>query len=448
VLRDQSSRRDAWTARLVWGIWAALTVAAIGLILALGTDMPFWDDWSDMVSFYAGVLPVDAGTLWLPHNEHHIPLSRLILMGLARATDHDLRAGAVFNAVALSAASALLLRSARNVDGRLRLADCALPLLLLHWGQYVTILWSYQVHAALLVLIASALLALLSRRPDPPPPRSIIAFGTGLLTLPLCQAAGIALAPLLAAWCGVVGVLGLRSPEPARRRAGWAALALAAAAIVLAALAYVPPRWETAGDPTRVLWWSAVMLSTAFGMTERVSPFALVLLPVVAATLMLATGALLLHVIRTQPRERLRAVGLGLFLLAFLGLALGIAWGRRDMALSNRYPVLAAPFFCAVYLSWRRYGPGRSGGLVCAAMCALLVMLAPWNAAAGLDFARHRAEIASAFERDVYAGVPMEGLVSRYVPELHHARVTLRRGLVNLRNAEIGVFRHIVGGPR
>ena len=65
-----------------------------------------------------------------------------------------------------------------------------------------------------------------------------------------------------------------------------------------------------------------------------------------------------------------------------------------------------------------------------------------------LDFARHRAEIASAFERDVYAGVPMEGLVSRYVPELHHARVTLRRGLVNLRNAEIGVFRHIVGGPR
>jgi hypothetical protein len=67
---------------------------------------------------------------------------------------------------------------------------------------------------------------------------------------------------------------------------------------------------------------------------------------------------------------------------------------------------------------------------------------------AGLGFARHRAGIAAAFERDVQAGVPIEGLVSRYVPELHHARITLRRGLLSLRDAGIGVFGQIAGGRR
>src|SRR5262245_61536086 len=108
--------------------------------------------------------------------------------------------------------------------------------------------------------------------------------------------------------------------------------------IALAAVAYAPPHFETTRDPVRVAWGSAVMLSTAFGVTEKNPPTTL-LLPALTAALLLSTGVLLLRTWRTQPGERLRALGLGLF----------------------------SPMMSALLLVWRLYGPGRSGALVCAA---------------------------------------------------------------------------------
>ena len=425
----------------MWGVWAALTVATIGLVLARGVDVPYMDEWGDILPVYAGVRPLDVDWLWKPHFEHRVPLSRLILLGLGYATDFDFRAGAVFNALALSAASAFLLRVVRGVNGRLQLADCALPLLLLGWSQYMTLLWSYQVHATLLVLFVSALLALLMRHPETPSMRVIVTFGACLLALPLCQAAGVALAPVLALWCVVVGVGDLRSSETGRRLRGWVALAFAAAAVVLAAVTYLPPSFSTSGDPLRVLWWSEVMLSTGFGMTERQSLLPTLLLPVATAALMLATGVLLLRVMRAQPPERLRALGLGLFLLAFQALAIGIGWGRQAGALGNRYPVLAAPCLCAVYLVWRRYGPGRSGALVCAALCATLVLLMPWNTAGALRFARTHGEKAAAFERDVRSGMPVDELAARYTRVYHPRKGVLRKFLRMMHDAELSAFR-------
>ena len=91
---------------------------------------------------------------------------------------------------------------------------------------------------------------------------------------------------------------------------------------------------------------------------------------------------------------------------------------------------------------WRRYGPGRSGAWVCAALCATLVVLTPWNTQAGLAFARKRSETAAAFERDVQGGVPVRRMLNRYVPEVHHASRTLRQGLEYMLEARVGVFRH------
>jgi hypothetical protein len=308
----------------------------------------------------------------------------------------------------------------------------------------MTLLWSYQVHAALLALFACALLTLILSSPEPPSARATLTYGSCLLSLPLCQAGGIALAPALAAWLALVGVLAIRSTR-ARRGVGWVALVLAGSAVALAAVAYVDPRFETSGDPARVTWWSAVMLSTAFGMTEREAPFTW-LLPAATAALLLATGVLVVRVLWVRPGERLRALGLGLFLAAFLGLALGIGWGRHEHSLSTRYPVLAAPLACALYLAWRRYGPGRSGAWVCAGMCAAVAALTPWNTTNALRFARKQDELVTAFERDARAGAPVERLVSKYVPAVQHQERVFRRGLVQMRDAGIGVFRTIRQG--
>jgi hypothetical protein len=71
----------------------------------------------------------------------------------------------------------------------------------------------------------------------------------------------------------------------------------------------------------------------------------------------------------------------------------------------------------------------------------VLVALTPWNVVEGLGFARKRAEIAASFESDVRSGVPVEELVARYVPVLHHVKRTLRKGLIDLRAAQVGMFR-------
>jgi alkaline phosphatase D len=59
VLRDRSSRRDAWIPRLEWGVWAALTVATLGLVLVRGVDVPYMDEWGDIIPLYARVRPPD-----------------------------------------------------------------------------------------------------------------------------------------------------------------------------------------------------------------------------------------------------------------------------------------------------------------------------------------------------------------------------------------------------
>jgi len=127
--------------------------------------------------------------------------------------------------------------------------------------------------------------------------------------------------------------------------------------------------------------------------------------------------------------------------VAFLGLSIAIAWGRREGSLSNRYPVLAAPMMSALLLVWRLYGPGRSGALVCAATCVLLVLLLPGNTATAFDFARRQGEAFASGERDVRAGVPVRELVSRYVPALTYRSLALHRGPLDMKSAQIGVFR-------
>ena len=81
---------------LVWTVWATMLAAALLLVARFGNNVPSWDEW-DMVPTLTGHQPVTAEWLWSQHNEHRVPLPRLVLLAINRLGGPDFRIGQYLN---------------------------------------------------------------------------------------------------------------------------------------------------------------------------------------------------------------------------------------------------------------------------------------------------------------------------------------------------------------
>src|SRR5215469_2144611 len=151
-----SARR--WVPRIVWSTWAALTLVAFGYVAVFGVDVPYYDEW-DHISIASGSRPVTLQWLWTPHNGHRIPLPKLILVTLYAISGTDFRSGMFFDVAALSVASAALMWASRRLRGWTSILDIGLPLLLLHWGHFENLLWSWQVTQIMPIAVVCVLVA-------------------------------------------------------------------------------------------------------------------------------------------------------------------------------------------------------------------------------------------------------------------------------------------------
>src|SRR5690606_31545168 len=77
--------RPARTSRraplVVWSTWALMLAGALWFLGRYGSNVPSWDGW-DMVPTLTGHQPVTLDWLWSQHNEHRVPVPRLLLLGL------------------------------------------------------------------------------------------------------------------------------------------------------------------------------------------------------------------------------------------------------------------------------------------------------------------------------------------------------------------------------
>src|SRR5215470_13424327 len=62
----------------VWTIWVLMLGASLAFIWKYGSNVPSWDGW-DMVPTLTGEQPITVSWLWSQHNEHRVPLPRLML---------------------------------------------------------------------------------------------------------------------------------------------------------------------------------------------------------------------------------------------------------------------------------------------------------------------------------------------------------------------------------
>jgi hypothetical protein len=166
-------------------VWFVLTIGALGFVLRFGVNCPYMDEWTTLTALQ-GAEPLGPW-LWRWHNEHRLPLPRFIYW-LGFVLTHDLRPVMLLNVIGWSALAALLLRVARQVRGRSAWTDVAVPVLLLHGGQWENWLMADQVCCVCVALLVGVWLRELAlRRPG---------WGSVLATplLPLCGTAGLILA--------------------------------------------------------------------------------------------------------------------------------------------------------------------------------------------------------------------------------------------------------------
>jgi hypothetical protein len=141
------------------------------LVLRLGVNVPFWDEWAfipDLKKSAAGTLGV--ADFWRLHNEHRLFFPRLVFLPLAHATHWNLRAEMILSVVLAAVIFVLVATLMKRTlypfgRGVYLLAIVAAAWFVFSPIQYQNWLWGWQVQWFLSDLAALAAVAVLSSWP-------------------------------------------------------------------------------------------------------------------------------------------------------------------------------------------------------------------------------------------------------------------------------------------
>ena len=435
----------------VWLVWSLMTLLAVGFVARYGTDVPVWDD-ENLVPALVGVQPITPTWLWAQHNEHRIPLPKLMLLGMDRCAGNDIRAGMFLSVATLAALAAGLVALLGRFRGGSQAADAVIPILLLHPGHATNLLWSFQFTMVLPTALATSFLIATAGRPGRPGVGMAWVAGLALACLPLSSGNGLVFVPALAAW-----LLGSALAEYRSRLAGSQrrAIGIACSAVpgLLPAGFYfwgfqpgVHP--EAGGGLADLVRTAAQFLAGGVGTPAGwIWPWSGVL----TAGLLIVGLALLGRAWGTRPEEHARIFGLLAFLAGVLSVALAVGWGRGwagDLAgFQDRYVTLATPFWCWLVVVIRLYAPISLSRVGTNLLFGLVCCLAWPNTEFGLQRGREGVEHAAALSKDIQRGMPPFQVIHRYLGYLHPSSDRLGRLLPILRAGRIGPFARLRTDP-
>ena len=429
-----------WTTRFVGIIWALMTLSALGFVLHFGRNAPWADEWETLPGLLNRT-PL-LSWLWVQHNEHRLPLPRLIFWILFQLT-HDFRSGMVLQVLLLSATAFGFLRLARRIRGRSHIADAFFPIVLLHWGHVENFVMGYQICFALTACGVFGLLAIIANTTEANRVRSGYMAGGVLLLLATTGGSGLAFVPPICAWLLYIGY---RESQSGHRLCLYliAAIAMAYIGFYLSGYARPPahpsPNWS---QPERAGVVAAQVLGMSVG-TPAMSNW-----PIAASYAIGVVIVTLFLLIRTAATNRCRALGMLMLLAGAVGLAIAIGIGRSGfasdtMGLWSRYSLLTVPVLAIAFIVclqtggiWARFGP-----IVLASVAFLSL---PQNVQFGYGWASSYADDMDAMEVDVRAGFPTAEVIrrNRYLSQLDRDE-QIRVGIPLLQNAGISYFRTVV----
>jgi hypothetical protein len=423
------------TRQLLLAIWAAMTLGGLTFVFFLATNAPWGDEWM----FVPAVLNAEptGPWLWEQHNEHRLPLSRVIYYGLFQLA-HDFRAAMYAQVLLLSALSLWLMRVAARVRGQSEWYDAFFPVSLLNLGHWENFIMGYQLFFVLFTVLAAALIVVAVRTTRETAFRSGLTAGMLLWIVMLTGAFGLALVPPVGLWLLYLAVVVWRGGE-----AKWKSLVLVVFAVLPVAYMMLyftgyhrpdhhPPLTT---EPGRIAHMTGIILSLAVGVGVSGVWWAVAAVEVVLGV---ATVVLLL---RRPAEERPAALGLvavaaGVFAVALTIGAARAEWPAEQVQGWSRYSHLIWPLLGAAYFAWVKAGRKWVPLLICVLVAAAL----PTNTGTGLYLGYGSRLQYQEMEADLRAGVPAEEIVRvRFAVSPHsHVPEACVRGIVLLRKA--GVF--------
>jgi hypothetical protein len=430
--------------RCAWLTWAAASAAALVFTAVLGSNVPYWDDW-EYVPVLTGHQPLTWGFLWSQHNEHRIPLPRLVYIAAFKLSGGDLRAGMLVDVLMLSLAAALLMRVAARWRGHGSAADGALALALLHPGHVDNLIWTFDVVFVIPALLLSLALATIVGLASVPGRREVLTIaGVGLL-LPLCGAPGLVHATALGGWLLLQGVVTRAARDERRASARALPLALGGAVAAVCALYlwrfHRPPAQPEPGGLRSSLVAAGQFLSLSLGPAAgwHWAPVAVAL----SLATLLTAGAVVRWWWRSSS-NRPAAEGLLALAAGQLGLALAVGWGRSGSdagaGLAPRYVTLSVPLLCWLYVAWCRLPWPRVARVAHVATLLATLWLYPANLAFGMEFGHARRKVLQALVEDLDAGMPLERVVERHGSDVYPSWAPLTQWLRMLRDDRLGPF--------
>ena len=447
-------------ALFVWGSWALLAAQAYFYVYRYGCKTPYIEDWHflDPVTKHQ---KLTWSWLWeQAGSDHRAPVLKALMYLDYKFVGIDVRPILYLNVSFFVLLAAGMIWAARRVRGVTVFADAFFPILLLNIGHGEVFMFAQTYfYVATTFLVGAFLIIQMACGPQLRPFPAIVA-GFCLVLLPLTYSGGVAYAPFLGIWLAYAGYQLARSGDPVERWAGYICLfsALAGALVVAAYMRgyhRIPIDYQEGVTsvqigPVEVSKTILKFLAMSLGPWARrpaypVSAF-------LAVGMLLVCAACLATSLRSrEPGRRFTAVGLSLYLMAYLltALALGVSrasWGR-DYLFYPRFAAVSAPLMLGVYFVWECCGHSRWIGLGRMILFAIVACNLSLSNMIGAE-PTWRTEESLRFERDVQDGVSIPRLVSKYGRPTHHDHNRLEAFLKDLRNAQVENYRNLPPDPR
>lgn len=427
-------------ALFVWGAWAWLSVGLVRFILTYASRVPMRDD-LELVPFVLPSSEVAWGHLWSLHNEHRVPLPKLVAAGLFDAFD-DVRAPMILNAVLLSLLAAAMMWTARKIRGSTALVDVVFPFLWLSTGNAENLLMAFQLALVLpTVLVCTMMLVVVRREREDFSVGEALVLVACLAALPLCGGPGItqwpafALGIALATWW-------TRRPFGARIAFG-VGLVLAIGIVAAYLVGYERPPTETpAHDVARTLSTAWRVIASAFG------PAGATWWPLsglACAAMALVTFVISIRAWRERVSERPRIVAILAVFAAVATLALAIGWSRggsgAEVGSAVRYVTLPGPWIAATFFACLLYGDRVTRVAVPGAL-ALILAAAHWtqNKSFGRSYGAMYSNTGREFEHDLLSRLPVQRVVTKWTERTYPNRQRLFRLTGFMARARVAPF--------
>lgn len=439
----------------VWGTWVLMLLGNLAIVNTYTSNYPFSDE------LYLITQSLTPQWLWAQHAEHRVPLAKLVWSSTLKLTNYEFRVGNSISVLTVGAVAMAMTWAARTLRGWTSFTDSFFSLVWLNFGQAINFLWWWVFNHILAPVLASCVLLIIVLRGKQLTPRSAILAGVCLVLLALSGPGGLPYALALALWLCYRGILFWQIPSGRHSKREWElAIGLAVLAILLVALYFVnysSPASTAAGQLV-----SAVSLRTSLETSRHILSLSLGpavrsywrLVGSAVCVLWLLSVAVLLVALFRNTQERLRTLGLLLFIGAAGALVLIVGYARaglgQEYVSTGIYLNMVLPAFCCIYFIWIEHGTSTVKSLMQVSLfsAACLFLLPNWDY--GLGFGRHFGAIGKVLDHDIRAGVPPFILAERHMALLNPATGDVKQIASRLREmqrAGIPQFKHMAPDP-